>query len=422
MLASRLAACSVFCLCLTAVGCGTMSETAKPTAPLQVGSKDTLGTMKNPIVWDSNKQTLGIELTFVGDMVGAGSIFDTFDSAGRSPATFELTASLDEIVADDALDAIVAQAKDKQIVLLNEAHHLPLNRAFAERLAGRLRQNGFEYLAVEALGDNVAQNTRDNVAREGTGYLTREPFFASFLDSALADGWKLVAYDVGGKDLVTQGIERIRERELREATNIIERVLRKNPAARIFVYAGFGHIDKTRPDGDGGFTMMGEHLKRLTNAKTLHIDQITFVPHLNAKLHSTPYNALIKRFAPTGPIVLRRTSDNTYVTSKGSVGAVDMQVVFPQYSFDGLHGRPEWAGSLLHRKAQKLPAEYTAMQGRRVIKVFRENDPLDATPVDAFVVEAGKETPYAMVPPSQAIKMTSTAYPAHLEALEKAMK
>ncbi|UUZ56696.1 hypothetical protein LP419_17465 [Massilia sp. H-1] len=53
----------------------------------------------------------------------------------------------------DAIDGIIEQARSRQIVILNEAHHVPAQRAFAMQLARELRKAGYTYLAVEALSE-----------------------------------------------------------------------------------------------------------------------------------------------------------------------------------------------------------------------------------------------------------------------------
>jgi len=69
----------------------------------------------------------------------------------KKPDTFkEDSIRIEDAIAEDAIAAIVREAKNRQVVILNEAHHVPLHRAFAMKLARELRKIGYEYLACEA--------------------------------------------------------------------------------------------------------------------------------------------------------------------------------------------------------------------------------------------------------------------------------
>ena len=80
---------------------------------------------------------------FVGDEETALGL-DERDRPAETPMP-----DLSEAQAEDALEAIVRPAADKQIVILNEAHNISGHRGFAARVMRALRPVGFDTFAAE---------------------------------------------------------------------------------------------------------------------------------------------------------------------------------------------------------------------------------------------------------------------------------
>jgi|SRR5690606_3954053 len=59
-------------------------------------------------------------------------------------------AAYDDAVAEDAIRTIVERARDRRIVIVNEAHDSPRDRAFVLKVAEALRPLGFTHFAAEA--------------------------------------------------------------------------------------------------------------------------------------------------------------------------------------------------------------------------------------------------------------------------------
>lgn len=102
-----------------------------------------------------------------------------------------------------AIDEIVRRARKTRIVILDENHLDPRQRAFALDVARALRPLGYSILAVEALkgdADDAASEARmnaissDGYVREASGYYFDDPVFADFMRQSLTLGYKPIAY------------------------------------------------------------------------------------------------------------------------------------------------------------------------------------------------------------------------------------
>lgn len=217
-------------------------------------------------------QTLAIARTFVGDTDGAIVAYSAASQGAlETPINEKDRAEIAAASAEDALQAIVNAAKTRQIVILNEAHHVSMNRAFAMRLARELRKQGFEYMACETF-NYYTHEANDTAAppplangyppQRGEGYYLRDPYFGEFMREAIRDKWKFVGYEYHVDDAKASRLERLRRREEGQANNLMERVFRDNPKAKVFIYVGFGHAAKAAmPYGDTQELMMAARLK-----------------------------------------------------------------------------------------------------------------------------------------------------------------
>ena len=228
-----------------------------------------------------------------------------------------------------------------------------------------------------------------------TGYYTKEPVFAGFVNSALADGWKLVAYeaDVTAFAPGTGAAERLRLREEEQARHLVERIFAKDKAAKVFVYVGYGHVHKN-PAGNGG-VMMAEYLRRMTGLATLNVDQVQQFAHPDPGKEGPTYAGLVRKFPTDAPFVLR-AADGSHPVLRNSPGSVDLEVIHPRYAMHD--GRPDWLRTLAGRHPRAIPADLLPRQGRRVIKAYRKDDGPDAVPTDIVLVEPSKPAPALMLP------------------------
>lgn len=303
----------------------------------------------------------------------------------------------------DAIREIVRRAKSTHIVILNEAHDNPRDRAFAWRVARALRPLGYSVLAAEAFDNEVPPNGRlsavDQLIRDGsvrleTGFYTRDPVFASFLRNAMAIGYKPAAYEQTSQQQLagTPSSKRsIAAREQAEADNLAK-LLRRTPGAKILIYVGHSHVaEAPLTEEDGGTTeWMAARLKRMTGIDPLTIDQTT-VTELFAPTRQSYISAAFRigkrdgvLFKDGNPLVLGQYR-----------GAVDLQVVHPRRAYRD--GRPTWLADL-GGKPLAIASNLLPFSGRRLVQAFFAGTPTDAVPFDQVIVDAGHPRAMLVVP------------------------
>jgi len=292
----------------------------------------------------------------------------------------------------DAIAEIIRRARATSIVILNEAHGSPRDRAFGLEVARALRPLGYSILAVEAIrpypiaGDprsGVEQLKADGFARLGTGAYARDPVFAGFLREALALGYEPIAYDATTAQAKSGGVA---EREQAQADNLRAAIFAKRPAAKVFIYVGVSHLAETRVRGN---EWMAARLKRMTGVDPLTIDQATITDVAARSAYDLAAARIGNRpaifFTGRKPLVL-----GLYAK------AADLQVVHPRRSYR--FGRPAWLAALGGRPVP-IPKDLVPATGRRLVQVFAANAPADAVPLDQVLVEGGGTMPMLMAPP-----------------------
>jgi hypothetical protein len=302
-----------------------------------------------------------------------------------------------------ALAEIAARAKHARVVILDEDHLAPRNRAFGLEVARVLRPLGYSVLAVEALTRDkddavslakMAALAKDGFVRRSSGYYLNDPVFADYLRRAMAMGYRLVSYESAGfteeKDEEAQFVRREQE----QAENIVRRALESNPYAKVLVYCGYHHAAKTELalDTVKGRVYMAARIKRLTGIEPLVIDQAEFgeAPMYRPDVN---INAIASKKAKSESVVL--IHGGTPLVVGLLAGAVDLQVVHP--AVRTMNGRPGWLASLGRRPAD-IPTSLLPRSGARLIQAFLANEPEDAIPIDQVLVTAGHAVPKLMLP------------------------
>jgi hypothetical protein len=299
----------------------------------------------------------------------------------------------------DAVREIAARAAHTRVVILNEAHDSPRDRAFAREVARALRPLGYRLFAAEAFANDAdpaaAARAMERLARDGfprrtTGHYVLDPLFADLVRQALALGYRPFAYEEAGFGRAGSVADQIARREQTQAENLAG-ILRANPAARMLVYVGYSHAAEAPLAGYGSTNeWMAARLKRLTGIDPLTVDQ-TVIDETSARRRA--YRDLAAPRLHGRPGILFRAG--MPMVEGEYAGLVDLQVVHPPLRIVG--GRPDWMRRI-GRRPVAIPRRLLPARGRRLIQAFVAGEPEDAIPLDQIVVEAGRPPPPLMLP------------------------
>ncbi|HET8942160.1 MAG TPA: hypothetical protein VFN13_09260 [Rudaea sp.] len=231
--------------------------------------------------------------------------------------------------AVNAADAIAALARTRRIVMVNEVHHDAQTRLLTLELLPRLRKLGFAYFAAEALNEKDRQLNARGYPITGSGSYVREPVYGEIIRTAIQLGYHVVAYDTTRVNATPA------QREQDQADHLRKRVFDKDPDARLFVHAGYAHVDER---ADYFYTAtMAMRLARDTGLNPLSVDQ-TILREMAPELEYPGYRTLLQRFAPQVPSVLMLHGSDHPWSLEPMI--YDVSVLLPPTHL--IHGRPGW--------------------------------------------------------------------------------
>ncbi len=276
--------------------------------------------------------------SFTGDYAGALEYQQTADSTKLDDVELrQIGKSIQQLKNIKNVDAerfISFIAQNYRVIMLNEAYNKPVHRAFAFSLLDNLYKKGFRYLAMEMLNPLPDQELGKLTYK--TGHFATEPVAGEMIRLALEIGFQLVAYE---DPLASQHTPT--ERDSIQAVNIAS-ILNKDPQARIFVYAGYGHIAEksTTPD----FIPMGMAFKRITGIDPLTIDQTDMTEESNFSFGKAFYEKYLEKFPVTSPSIPLENDEPVNITG---TTLYDLTVIHPRTDYRD--ARPTWL-SLSNRR------------------------------------------------------------------------
>jgi hypothetical protein len=287
-----------------------------------------------PLYYDLLSQCV----SFTGDYSAALAYQRLADTTKLTDVDFRQIAKsiqqLKNIKNADARRFITYIASNYKVIMLNEAYNKPLHRAFAYSLLDVLYNRGFHYLAMEMLNPMPDQELTKLTYK--TGHFATEPVAGELIRQALELGFKLVAYEDPHADKHSPT-----ERDSIQALNIA-RILKQDPDAKIFVYAGYGHIAEksTTPD----FIPMAMAFKKMTGLDPLSIDQTDMTEESNFSYGKAFYDAYIEKYPLSVASIPLNNDEPVNVTG---TTLYDLTVIHPKTSY--YYARPTWL-SLSNRR------------------------------------------------------------------------
>lgn len=307
-------------------------------------------------------QSLSWYFSYVGEYKKALEL-DSKDAETREISAIELI-DLTKYKPDNAKKKIVASAKNFDYILINEAHHKPQHRVFANSLLDDLMKQGYKTLAIEGIGldDKIVNTTK--IPTENIGGLTMEPNYANLIRDALALGYEILPYDY-------DDVFDFEKRDSIGALRIIEH-RKKNPE-KVIVFCGYDHVDKTQKS-------LAYWLELNTNKKVLSVNQTRYSEEFEKKYESPYYQMATDLHNQKTPFVLNRKKQY-FKENDGS----DFFVFHPRVNYK--NSVASWLIDYDNKKTLvKLPKEiFNKIDEFSLVQVFLKNEFEIGIPIYQFL-------------------------------------
>ena len=291
----------------------------------------------------------------------------------------------------DAKEYIIRQAKNEQIVILNEAHHIPIHRVFTATLLKELYKSGFRYLGAETLSHQDSLLNQRKHPTLASGYYTKEPQYGNLIREALQLGYRLFPYEAATPEEFASG----KTREIAQARHI-ETIIKRDPKAKILIHCGYSHVFETPLESDWEKAMAGR-LKEFTGIDPFTIDQQQWT-ELSDPTKEAP---LYKLMTPKKPSVYVNAVGKAYPAT--AAARTDVQVVHPRTTYR--HGRPTWLYRDGEWKAYFLTKGQLSLDFPCLVLAYRAGEtssqtkPFDkAIPVDVIELKRSDEKKALVLP------------------------
>lgn len=312
---------------------------------------------------------------------------------------------LENYAARSALDIIGTAAERQQIIIVNEEHRTSVHRALTHRLLAPLYAKGFRYLALETLrAEDVPELNRRGYATARSGTYTFDPVFGDIVRQASRLGFKLAAYE-NQKDCSKPEdfLVCANEREVNQAQNIYDRILKNDPQAKILIHVGRGHGAKGKLQP--GFSFMAHYLWKIGGIEPFTVDQLAFSERRNPADESPLYRYATSKGLLLKELTVFESPEKKFYSQ--SPNSYDLQVFTPRAQY--MNGRPDWlklGGARkehrLNLKKLKLPSEKGQFKAAApvLVQAFVASENANAIPIDQVLLRPGKEIPVVLLLPA----------------------
>lgn len=268
----------------------------------------------------------------------------------------------------NAADYIIQEAKKNRVVIINEAHHNSMHRAFTKSLLRELYENGYKNLGLEALnyGEDVdsALNSR-GYPIQATGYYIQDPQFGNLVREALEIGYDVFVYenmDEGGG----------KPREIEQAKNI-KKVIDAKPTEKFLIHCGFDHAFEG--NHQSWEKAMAGRLTEYTGINPLTINQVVYSEKSKPEFNHPLLKALVIK---ESSVLIDK--DNNPVKFERGEAWTDIAIFHPATEY--IDDRPHW---LFENGSENVAVLLTDIQTEFPVLVlaFKKGEDINtAVPVD----------------------------------------
>ncbi|MEO8672039.1 MAG: hypothetical protein ABI411_12050 [Tahibacter sp.] len=293
----------------------------------------------------------------------------------------------DNYVCEPAAAAIAELARDRRLVVVNEAHHVGESRWLSLELLPQLRALGYTHFAAESLDPRDRKLAARGYPVHASGYYVREPLYGEMVRRALQLGFQVVAYESDRRDASPE------QREADQTDNLYNAVFAHNPAARLFVHAGYAHAHK-KTGYLWNIKPMAQQLGERIGSAALSIDQSVLRPAAPGHQYGA-YPLLVDEYTPRVPSVLRERKTRQLWSLEPDY--YDVSVILPQGRLE--QGRPDWLNLDGARTASVIPSGLCAGALPCLIEARRAGEPTIAIPSDRWTQRSGPLRALLYLPP-----------------------
>jgi hypothetical protein len=297
----------------------------------------------------------------------------------------------------DAVEAIASVAEKHQVVMINEEHRAPFHRALTRLLLEKLYARGFRFFALETVTENEADLNKRGYPTQATGYYSADPVYADLIRTALKLGFKIVPYE--SMDSSCESPAKNPEfcndkREREQAQNLYNRILKKEPHAKILVHVGRSHNSKSAVSEE--FNFMAYYFQQISKIEPFTIDQLNFSERPFRELEQPLYRLLTKNKSIETPIAFQAGDGKFYNQGFG----YDMVIFHPRMRY--VNGRAAFLKMNGLRKSEHVNLKKLKISSMSyepvLIQAFYADESIDAVPVDQFITDLRKPIQALMLP------------------------
>lgn len=302
-------------------------------------------------------------------------------------ATKETASLLKDYTPKTALQTLSTVADEAQVIMINEAHHVPEHRAFTLRLLYVLREKGFTHFAAETILETDAGLETRGYPVTTTGTYTSEPVYGDLIRTALRLGYRVVPYESRPNGDPTY------DRERGQATHLAERILKKDPKAKILVHAGFSHINESGLLA--GNPPMAAQFREITGIDPFTVDQTLMTARSSSKHEHPIYRRVVAE---------AQVDEPTLFVAKNKIwslrpGHNDATLFHPPPAYRD--GRPLWLRLDGLRSDVRLPKELNATKKHLVAWAKSSKESTEAIPLDLVEIVPNQTLPVLVLPPGE---------------------
>jgi hypothetical protein len=273
---------------------------------------------------------LSESVSFNGDYLSALELENKSYNTKLEDSIFKSLGNQTDLLAGvefkDAKKYIVEKSSHQKVVMINESHNKPLHRAFTASLLEDFYAMGYRYLAMETL--NQFTNASLKQVNVLTGHYTCEPIGGELVRKALNLGFTLIAYEDSNYT------HTVNQREFTQAENI-NKILQKDPNAKILVHAGEKHIEEGATSDDR--IPMAAYFKIVSGIDPLTIDQTCLSEQSTSEYGAAVYEYYSKKNAFVTPVVLLKNNRPKDILD---LNLFDIYIMHPPTKYR--NGRPTW--------------------------------------------------------------------------------